>query len=354
MAEAIRLQEAVSGYLIRREKQTARSTFVNDRSLFLRFQKFIGGNPYMVSITADQVWDFFYSGSENALSSTLAETTFNLAYGRMGHFIRYCEKRGLVRTLLLDGITYKQVPEQNQRRFTATELVHLCTATKQPQERILIALACNTALRISDITSLRLSTRDAKGVLLPETPTLDLDQGWLHVRISKTGKCDSLPITTELDTELRAWLTHYATVYGKPLEPDMLLVPSKVGSYWGSDFDFQYRPYTQITTVESKYRRAVQDAGLPFTKGNGFHTLRRSFARVFYEELKRLGHPDPIRPVQASLHHAKPEMTYHYIGVALDREFRNEVLRSKTFLTRLAADTTNVTQLRPLEGHAHA
>jgi integrase len=352
VAEAVRLTAAVTRYLERREKQTAAGTFVNDRSLILRFQAYVGGNPYMRSITPDQVFDFFYAGDENGLNPKLAESTFNVARGRLGHFLSYCEKRTWTDPLLMDEIRTKAEPEKEQRRFTATELVQFCASPTQPQEKILVALAANTALRINDITSLRMSVLNSQGELDHETPTVDLANGWIHTRISKSRKQDSLPITLELDAALREWLTHYGETLGRPLEPDMLLVPAKVNVGWGGGTDraVRYNPYDKISSPDSKYRRLVREAGLPFTKGNGFHTLRRSFARIFYEELKVQAHPDPIRPVQAMLHHAKPEMTYHYIGVQLDREARNEVLRGMSFLSRLAADTSNVTQLRSVDG----
>ncbi len=354
MAEAVYLQDAVARYLARREKTTSHGTFVNDRSLVLRFKGFIGGNPRMRSITSDQVFDFFYSGTELALNEGLAETTFNVARGRLGHFMRFCERRGWTAGTMMDEVITKTVPEQNQRRFTATELWALCNAPVHPQEKILVALACNTALRITDIRSLRMCTVDGHGDLDPATPTVDLAGGWLHVRISKSHKQDDLPIELELDAAIREWLTHYSEHLGRPLEPGMFLVPAKENIPWGTGPDdtrdtFRYKPLNRISRPEDQYLRAVQAAGLPFTKGNGWHTLRRSFARIFYEEMKRRGHPDPIRPVQATLHHDKPEMTYHYIGVQVDRQDRNEVLRGQMFLSRLAADATNVTQLRAVE-----
>lgn len=347
MTTAIRLQDAVSQYLVRRERRVAKNTFINDRSVILRFQAYISGNPWMSALEAGQVEDFFYSGAPNSLGSQFKPTSFNAARARLGNFIKYAQKHGWTNKDLLDDVATQQPPEQHQRRYTATELMRLCTVSAYPQELILMALVCNTALRITDITSLRLCPVKDDGELDTETKTVDLDGGWLHVKIRKTHKRDDLPITLELDAALRSWLTHYQTVLGRPLEPGMFLVPAKDNHTWGSGpRDFTYRPFDQITRPDNIYRRAVTAADLPFTKGNGFHTIRRSFARIFYEELKRQDHPDPIRPVQAMLHHARPEQTYHYIGVQLDREARNEVLRGQAFLSRLAADTSNVTDLR--------
>ncbi len=339
MAEAVRLQDAVARYLARQQKTTAKTTYANTRSVVLRFQAHIGGNPYMRAIGADQVFDFFYGDYKTSLNPALRESSFNEARARVRRFLEYCEHRGWVGSLLLDDVRVKDEPEQNRRRFTATEMTRLCGSVAQPQERILVALACNTALRITDIT------------LLP-VRAVDLAGGWLHVSIHKTHRQDDLPITRELDAALREWFIHYAETLGRPLEPDMLLVPAKHNAGWGAvaDRPIQYSPYSQITKPDSKYRRIVDAAGLPRDSGDGFHTLRRSFARIFYEELKVQGHPDPIRPVQAMLHHAKPEMTYRYIGVQLDRAARNEVLRGRAFLSRLAADTTNVTQLHTVRG----
>lgn len=353
MSTAIRLQDAVAAYLERRERRVTKGTFVNDQSLVLRFQAFVGGNPWMRTITPGTVEDFFHSGHPNAFPLANKASTFNVAVGRLATFITYCRKHGWINLDVMDEVMRKPKLELAQRRFTATELLSLCQTPRYPQEKILVALACNTALRIGDIGALRFSPVGEHGDLDTATQTIDLDNGWLRVKIHKTHKVDELPITLELDAALREWLVHYQDVLGRPLEPGMFIVPAKDNSTWGTGpREFTYRPFDQITRPDNIYRRAVADAGLPFTKGNGFHTLRRSFARIFYEELKRRSHPDPIRPVQAMLHHATPEMTYHYIGVELDREARNEVLRGQMFLSRLAADTTNVTQLRRADGSA--
>lgn len=353
MTTAIRLQDAVTHYLDRRSRRVAKGTFVNDQSLVLRFQAFVGGNPWMSTITAGMVDDFFYSGAPNAFPLTNKANTFNVAVGRLGHFISYTRKHGWLSVDVMDEVIRRPKVELIHRRFTATEMLRLCAAPQYPQEKMLVTLACNTALRIADITSLRFSPLDENGKLDTATRTIDLEGGWLHVKIHKTHKVDDLPITLELDAALREWLIHYQDVLGRPLEPGMFIVPAKDNSTWGAGpREFTYRPFDQITRPDNIYRRAVDAADLPFTRGNGFHTLRRSFARIFYEELKRRGHPDPIRPVQAMLHHATPEMTYLYIGVELDREARNEVLRGQMFLSRLAVDTTNVTQLRRADGSA--
>ncbi len=345
--EAIRLEDAVTKYLARRERRVAKGTLINDRSLVLRFQVYVSGNPWLSTLKPGQIEDFFYGDHDKGLNPNLVETSFNLARKRLNHFLSYCSRQGWCDANLMDDVLVKDPAEQQQRRFTATELCHLCAMAVSPQERILLEIACNTALRISDITALRMVALTHQGKLDLTKPTLDLDNGWLHVYIHKTKKLDSLPITAELDQALRAWLTHYATVLDRPFEPGMLLIPAKSNAAWssGPDRPSMYKPYNVVTGPEPIYLRAVARAELPFTKGNGFHTLRRSFARLFYEETKRLGHSDPIRPVQAALHHATPDMTYHYIGAQPDRDYRNEVLRGQPFLSRLAADTSNVTSL---------
>lgn len=345
--EAIRLREAVARYLQRRERRLAKGTVVNDRSLLTRFLGFVGGDPWFSAITPGKLEDFFTTDNIGALSPDLTEATYNAARGRMITFLAYATRQGWCPGHLMEDVPSKEQPELVMRRFSATELMHLCETTKRPQERILVQLACNTALRISDITQLRMVTADSRGKLL-DVPTVDLDEGWLNVYIHKTKKVDSLPITFELDQALRAWLTHYGEIIGRPFEPGMYLVPAKRNGEWGSGPDraFTYAPLHQISSPSSLYRRLIQEAGLPYTKGDGFHTFRRSFARLFYEELKRTQHADPIKPVQAMLHHITPEMTYRYIGVQPDREARNVVLRGELFLSRLAADTSNVTPLR--------
>lgn len=346
---SIRLNDAVAAFLRNQEAQTTPGTYANMKSLVTRFAAYVGGNPWMSTVGSEQIEGFLIGGGPRALSRTLAESSFNVARGRINTFWGYCLRKGWTTNGGLEDVRRKDVPERIRRRFTATELVALCAAPTQPQEKILMALGCNTALRSCDITKLTICGRDSSGKVDPALRTVDLDNGWLRVKVHKTRRQDDLPITLELDAALREWLTVYPVEIGRDLEPGMFLVPAK-SMVWGSTYG-RLRPYDIITRPDKIYQRMVEAAGLPFSKGDGFHTLRRSFARIFYEELKRQGHPDPIRPVQAMLHHATPEMTYTYIGVELDREARNVVLRGQLFLSRLAADTSNVTQLRSADGN---
>lgn len=341
-----RLQEAVARYLALAEQQTTLNTYRNTRSILNRFVIHTRINPLVSQITAEHLESFFYRGS----LGSLAESSFNKAVQRVGQFFTYCQRKGWASHYLMDDIKSKEEVETEMRRYSASEMYHLYTTCKNPQERILFALACNTALRIADITALYIGAWDPRRKVVTDDPTVDLANGFLHVYIHKIRKTDAFPIVAELDEELRRWLTTYTETIDAPLTPVMRLIPSK----WNAGFDSarttKLMPYNRITTTAPIYNRVVTASGLPNGRGDGFHTLRRSFARIFYEDLKNANHPEPVRPVQAALHHATPDMTYRYIGVQVNREERNDLLQGKTLLSRLAADTTNVVKLGVARG----
>lgn len=345
----MRLGAAVEHYLSRRENRFTHNTMVTCRSTFNSLVRALGPSTPMRSLRPDQLEDYYCANLEGGISPKLAASTYNKDRARVALFLKYCERRGWVAPLLMEDVVPRDEPEVNRRRYSATELCRLVDSAETEQEKILASLVTNTALRIADVLKLRMCPVDDRGDLDRQTKTVDLSAGSLRVRIYKTSKVDELPITSELDSALRRWLTHYSQAVG-PLEDGMLLVPAvSVGGFPGSPRVAKIKPYSLISNPNVKYDRLTSLAELPRSKGDGWHTLRRSFARIFYEEIKRVGHPDPIKPVQAMLHHSNSKQTYYYIGVDVDRATRNDVLRGKLFLTRLAVDTSNVTQI----GGAH-
>ena len=85
------------------------------------------------------------------------------------------------------------------------------------------------------------------------------------------------------------------------------------------------------------------------TKGEGFHTLRRSSARAFFESLRERGEgrDHALMIVKDFLNHASVAQTEHYLGLNQERTIRDALLKDQPFLTRLAGDEQARVQAGP-------
>ena len=85
-------------------------------------------------------------------------------------------------------------------------------------------------------------------------------------------------------------------------------------------------------------------AGYPIAKEGG-HTLRRSGARAYYDELCEDGYDGALRRVQSMLDHSTTIVTEGYLGLGLDKEARNKALKGQPMFRRHAAAAAAVTSL---------
>ena len=134
--------------------------------------------------------------------------------------------------------------------------------------------------------------------------------------VTKTHDSDMVPMCTELDQEVRRWLTAYAEECG-PLQPEWLLIPgSKSAGYQKQTYD---------TSRSMAKPELVVQAALPGfnAERTGMHLLRRSSARAMFDTLVEAGYDGALRRVQTWLHHASAKQTEEYIGVTLDRDQRD-------------------------------
>jgi integrase len=200
----------------------------------------------------------------------------------------------------------------------------------------------NTALRAGEIISLTLED-------------VDLDAGNLYVLRHKTGVRDVLPITTDLDQELRRWLRFYTENVGV-LKSDYLLVPAKERPFMlkgrrlpneQEKLLVPLKPYTRMQQDHHLMRDLLEGAGFPVER-EGLHTIRRSIARVSYEHFQTQGETrdEALSVVQATLGHATQAITERYIGVERFREKRDKVLRGQPFLSAMIpAESSNIRRL---------
>ena len=197
------VDEAVQIYLDLRRARFAKDTWINDRSQLMRFASAMNGLQ-VGSLSAERVERFFLG--EGGLSTQMGPAAFNKVLSRVGSFFSFCNRRGWLKDDLLAEIGRLKVTRRERLRLSAAEMLELPSYVDHPRDKALVALACNTALRASELTDLRLAD-------------VDLDGGWLRVRITKSHLEDLMPITVELDECLRSWLKVYAEQAGGPLRP---------------------------------------------------------------------------------------------------------------------------------------
>ena len=201
-----------------------------------------------------------------------------------------------------------------------------------PRDRVALALGMNTALRAMDIMSLKVGD-------------VNLSNNELSAFIHKTKQHDLIPITAELRAEIIRWFEHYADAMGlsdwmSDLPNEWILVPPMhflAHNVWTPQAGGRvvYKTTSVYSNPEEIVQRALKRLGHP-TKGEGFHTLRRSTARRFYELAIAKGVRDPMRMPQALLGHQRRETTEIYLGMTIEKEMRDELLKGESFLRAVA------------------
>lgn len=275
-----------------------------------------------------------------AAQSHLSDSTSNQMHTTLSAFFKWCRAHRFLRPDQdpLAGRRLRKVRRPERGRVHLSQFPALLDAAgnHHPRDRAAVALGLFLMLRQSEIATLRI--RD-----------VDLQARRIEVEIHKTADRDSMPISSELDAELRTWLTTYVRLAG-PLQPDWYLIPSKTripdrrrpDGTWERSTEQALRPYRQTTHLEDIVKRALEGIGYEVRDTNGrsrqegFHTLRRSGARAVYEELRSAGYDGAMARVQAFLHHSSVTMTEKYLGLKLDRDLRDQETAGQPLLPSLA------------------
>lgn len=220
-----------------------------------------------------------------------------------------------------------------RQRILREDFGRFLDTCRKPYDRIVCALGLYLFLRASEIQALKVKD-------------IDLERGEILVHIEKTQQVDTMPISKELDRELRRWLTWYANDVQKPLDGEMYLVPrvrrpmlandgrGPGGGYQVDRPHGNVLPYKKSSRPHRYVQRTLVAFGIPIRDSEGkslhegVHTLRRSGARALFDELVgRGGYDGVLRLVAAMLHHASTTMTERYLGLDVDVKKRNDMLR---------------------------
>ena len=216
----------------------------------------------------------------------------------------------------------------------------------------MLATALYLFLRQGEISTLRVGD-------------VDLDRGEILITVwKKGGTQEFMPICRELDNELRRWFIEYQSTCGE-LDRNWFLFPARVlgkDRVRRADGTFATLDPNNMrldpTSMALKLHLLAQDAlaKTGFTMRNprtgdamheGMHTLRRAGARALFDVLVEDSYDGALRVVQAMLHHSLSSTTEIYLGLTLDKQKRDDLLRGKVMFPT----SDNVVSLRRAEGN---
>lgn len=319
------LSKAFEAFLTHREAEGyALETVRNNRGHLYRMLDIVGDMPIenFNAIAYDKIQS---NESRRGLSNGYLNGFQNSALA----FTKWAHMRGVMPHTQspVAGRRQRPDPPKEKRMLALSQFPALLDSASCERDRILLAMAIYTMARQGELITLRVKD-------------VDLDSGTIYLRVHKTNVDDHMPISSELDEELRRWLTCYTNESG-PLNPDWYLIPSRERAHFES---MRLCPTRQISKTQPILRRALVAIGItPRPYEDGMHLLRRSSARRLYDELVAMGYDGAMRQVQTWLHHSSIAVTERYLGLTVDRDTRDKNVRGKNMFPSLKAD--NVVEL---------
>lgn len=309
-------------------------------SLTRRLHEFTNGRQ-VGSLTPDHVEAFFYG--PRGLVKTCASTTLANYRNTLKGFLGWCYRRKWCDEpeYLLGGVTNTSTRNRRVRlRLSEAQLWAMVDACRDNRDRAMLTFAMHTGCRVSEILALRLRS-------------LNLETGEVHVKIIKTREEDVMTVSPLLDRELRAWLAVYTEKHNPG--PDDRLFPARApnrlidGTNHVPEAERGYTPSKPIGSPSRQIRRIADAAGVSLEDGDGWHTVRRSVARLFFDRASHMGHDAALRMTSAFLHHANTTTTEVYLGLQLEKKKRDEIM-SGGFLLGPTDSVTRLDDYRKAEG----
>jgi integrase len=193
---------------------------------------------------------------------------------------------------------FPEVPWRHKFFFSESEIEKLISASA-PHLRPILAVAFGTGLRKGDILGLKWTD-------------VDLERGIISIQMQKTGEPIEIPLIPMLRDLLREMKSRAAS---------SLFVFSLGSSGQG------------IGDIKTAFRAALRRSGL-ITKGYRFHDIRRTFARMLYNQGVIL------TKIQRLLGHKSVLTTERYLGVKFE-ETREAILILDGPLTRALRTSAN-------------
>lgn len=217
----------------------------------------------------------------------------------------------------LFGWRMETLPRPDRLRIPHKDWASLFASCENQIETITVATGLYLFLRASEQQALKIGD-------------VDLARGEIAIYRTKTKDYDHMPISMELDGFLRAHLTWLAEQGIS--DPNHYLIPTRtkpvhVDGKFASDTGV-LNPLRAVPKIHEVVKPVLERAGYSVDKEGG-HTLRRSGARAYFDQLASEGYDGALRRVQAMLGHSHSAMTEQYLGLNLDRRQRNKAISGK-------------------------
>ena len=306
----MRLSEAAARYMDFRANAWSEASVKTDAKALNRLLREVGDRE--VSDIGSDTIDHFLSSEA---MRKVKPSTYNLYFTNIRLFFKWCMVRGYTTVDPFFGQRQKALPQQNHLRIPLEKFPTLINSAYRPRERMIVCLGLYLMLRESEVRSIQLKH-------------VNLSEGWVQVTIHKNRDktIDRMPISPELDAELRTWLTHYARLHGR-LDDEWYLIPqySHANKYMPSDHEWDFVPGKGLAPgmISRQVKFIIGTMGYD-SEGTGMHTLRRSAAAALFMEKKRLGYDGALRQVSSWLHHKNQRTSEIYLGMDIDRNQRDK------------------------------
>lgn len=325
----ITLHEAVHAYLeALRAEGAPHGTVKQYRSVLLRLSGRHPGRQYR-GITTKDIAPFLYG--PDGITTGKASGTGGVYRAALRSFFAYGELMGWGPRVTVPLPVIRQRSGRSQKaptRLSAGELHRMLRGCPDsPQGRVLrgmVAVAMNTALRVSDIVKI-------------EVHHVDLKTGELAVWSQKTQRYNPWPVTLDLDEELRRYMAWYTEATGVTFaDTGAYLFPGWEASQATSrGFAFTPAPERKpsYTWANGQLRGLFEACGIVVEEREAWHTIRRSVARLYFDSLRdEVSYDHALRQVAVLLDHTSTVTTEKYLGTKAEREAVDKSLRGRRFI----------------------
>jgi integrase len=317
----MKVSDAITVYLAQREGELQPLTL---RSLRYTLNKLsaVHGHLELADLDAGTVREW-----RNNLP--VAPTSANKYADRVRAFMNYAREQGWLERGMAK-VNPLTVEPKRPLRLDIDQIAALLDQASNQRDRAMLAVSMEWLLRGHEIAILRVG--HLRG----------LTDDVADVRVMKTEGVwawDEMVVTDSLRLELENWLHAYRVHAGGPLADDAYLFPRLTSRLNGTaGREIRLYPQEQMSHPYLVVSRALTAIGADVGR-QGFHTIRRSMARIRYDALVEAGTPDPVGIVSALLHHKSRKTTELYLGVDGDRDRRNALMRSTSWVSALPTAT---------------
>ena len=337
MRNATRISEGTEEYLAHLKAKGLELGTVKTHAQPLRKALTLWGDMYVHNVRPEHV-DLFFNTFD------YMPKTRNLYLGNLRLFFAYGRRHNWIPKDYdpTEGWRMLKVPRKEMPRIGVEQFVPLLQAAQDPRDRAVVALGLFTFCRASEIQTLRV--RD-----------LDFKANTVQIFRWKTKEADTMPLVSELKTEMLRWFRQYESEAGG-LNPDWYLCPARgplpmghnhaLGRLAPTGESAPIRPEFRMSHPYRAVQRPLRAIGVT-EKGTGGHVLRRSGARALFDRLRYEGYDGALMRVSSMLGHSSTKITEHYLSLGSERTQRNELLGGKPMFPDIV-DAGEVVNLRAM------